>query len=297
VLVGTWAAAREAIARRGVVVHDAEGSWTARVGSVDPAEAPTGAPLALVLVKSHQTSTAAALLARVLAPDGLAVTLQNGLGPRETLAARLGPGRVGVGVATIGARLLAPGEVRVAGGRILLGESERTLSAIRGLAERMRAGGLDVATTPEPRAAIWAKLAANCAINPLTALHGITNGALLEDPEKSALLVAAAREVGAVAEAAGVKIEGDAGAFAQRVARETATNRSSMLQDLERGAPTEIDALCGAVAALGRRLGVEAPVNERLWREVRAREGRPVEGEPDPGPRRPLAGEAPRVRR
>ena len=56
----------------------------------------------------------------------------------------------------------------------------------------------------------------------------------------------------------------------------TAGNRSSMLQDLERGAVTEIDALCGAVITEGRRLGVPTPVNEDLWREVREREGRPL---------------------
>jgi 2-dehydropantoate 2-reductase len=49
-----------------------------------------------------------------------------------------------------------------------------------------------------------------------------------------------------------------------------------MQRDLDRGAITEIDALNGAVAAEGRRLGVPVPENELLWRQVREREGRPA---------------------
>ena len=275
-LVGSWVAAREAIARRGVVVDDAFGRWTARLEAVSPAETPTDVPLALVLVKSHQTAHAAETLARALAPAGLAVTLQNGLGNREALADRLGPQRVAVGVATIGARLLSPGEVRVAGGRVLLGADDANRSRVERLAERMQAGGLDAAVAQDWAPAVWAKLASNCAINPLTALNGVTNGALLEDAVSRTTLLAAAREVAAVADAAGVRLDVDAGLFAEQVARETAENRSSMLQDLERGAATEIDALCGAIVAEGRRHRVPTPVNETLWRRVRAREGRPI---------------------
>jgi 2-dehydropantoate 2-reductase len=61
-------------------------------------------------------------------------------------------------------------------------------------------------------------------------------------------------------------------AVVEAVARDTADNRSSMLQDLERGAPTEIDAICGAVVGAGDRLGVPTPVNRCLWQLVRALE-------------------------
>jgi ketopantoate reductase len=64
----------------------------------------------------------------------------------------------------------------------------------------------------------------------------------------------------------------DAADFAEAVAARTGENRSSMLQDVERGAPTEIDALCGAVVVTGRKLCVATPVNESLWQRVRALE-------------------------
>jgi len=288
-LVGTWTAAREAIARRGVVVHEPGCSWSAPLETAPLEEPPEGCPLALVLVKSHQTGRVAPALARALAPEGLAVTLQNGLGHRQALEGTLGPYRVAVGVALLGARLLGPGEVRVVPGRILLGEEKPTATAVHRLAERLRAAGQDVETTREIDRAIWAKLAANCGINPLSALLRVTNGALLDDPETRRLLRAAALEVAAVAAGRGIALADDPAALAEQVAAATATNDSSMRQDLERGSMSEIDVLNGAVVAEGRRLGVPTPVNERLWRGVREQEGRPMP-EPTRGPRARPAG-------
>jgi len=137
-----------------------------------------------------------------------------------------------------------------------------------------------VETTRDLDRVVWSKLAANCAINALTALTGRTNGELLEDEAALGTLREAAREVGAVAAARGTPLGEDAAAIAEDVARATARNHSSMKQDLERGTPTEIDFLNGAVVEAGRRLSVPTPVNERLWRGVREREGRPVPTDP-----------------
>jgi 2-dehydropantoate 2-reductase len=83
------------------------------------------------------------------------------------------------------------------------------------------------------------------------------------------MLEAAAREVGAVAAALGIRLARDAAEIAVAVARRTAINRSSMLQDVERGAPTEIEALNGAVVREAERLGVAVPVNRHLLAEIR----------------------------
>jgi 2-dehydropantoate 2-reductase len=230
----------------------------------------------LVLVKSPQTRVVAPLAARAVSPSGRIVTLQNGLGNREALEKEAGAGRVALGVALLGATLLAPGEVRVIPGRVVLGEEPGHEDALRVLAARLREGGLEVDRTRDVPRLVWRKLAANCAINPLTGLAGVSNGALLKDDAHREALLAVAREVGAVAAALGVDLGADPGALAAEVARTTASNRSSMLQDLERGAPTEIDAMNGAVVAEGRRRDVPTPVNESLWRRVREREGRPV---------------------
>jgi 2-dehydropantoate 2-reductase len=118
---------------------------------------------------------------------------------------------------------------------------------------------------------VWGKLVASASINPLTALLQIPNGELLQRPAAAALLDAAAREVAAVAKARGTRLPfEDAGAYAAEVARNSAGNSSSMLQDVRRGSETEIDAINGAVAGEAVRLGVAAPVNRTLWQLVRA---------------------------
>jgi 2-dehydropantoate 2-reductase len=225
---------------------------------------------ALVLVKSWQTATAAGQLAASLAEDGVALTLQNGAGNREKLVDALGAERVALGVTTTGATLLEPGCVRPAGeGVVSLGMHSR----LGPLADRLRAAGFVVEDAPDPDALLWGKLVINAAINPLTALLGVPNGALLERPPARSLLAEAAREAAAVAAAQGLRLPFDdpVGA-AERVAQRTAANRSSMLQDVQRGAPTEIDAICGAIVTAGEQAGVQTPVNRILWQLVKAQE-------------------------
>jgi 2-dehydropantoate 2-reductase len=272
-VAGTWAEGLESIGRHGIAVEDETGQWSARVATAALSD-PVTAHFVLVLVKSTRTAAVAAIAAGALEAGGRIVTLQNGLGNREVLARAAGQDRVAVGVATLGATLLGPGRVRAFPGRIAVGAaSPRPLA---GLIEAFEAAGVPTETTPDIDRLVWQKLAVNCAINPTGALLGLPNGALLESAETRARMAAAAREVGAVAAARGIDLRSDPSELAREVAAATAGNRSSMLQDLDRGAETEIDALCGAVVTEGRRLGVGTPVNELLWRAVREREGRPV---------------------
>jgi 2-dehydropantoate 2-reductase len=141
------------------------------------------------------------------------------------------------------------------------------------VAEVFQRAGLSAETVPDEAAEglLWGKLAVNCGINALTALLRVPNGELLRRPEARALMEAAADECARVARARGIALPyADAGVQARRVADSTASNRSSMFQDILRGAPTEVDAINGAVAQAGAALGVPTPINETLWRLVRA---------------------------
>jgi 2-dehydropantoate 2-reductase len=130
---------------------------------------------------------------------------------------------------------------------------------------------LEVQEVGDLQGLIWGKLAINAGINPLTALLQVINGELLERPDAKHLMARAAKEVAAVAVAKGIKLSPqDAETQILEVAWRTAKNRSSMYQDVLRGAPTEIDVICGAVVREGRRLRIPTPVNEILWRLVRA---------------------------
>jgi 2-dehydropantoate 2-reductase len=268
-LLGTWAEALEAVRTRGIRVENSGQAVEARVRACGVPADCAGAPLALVLVKSWQTERAATMLEECLAPDGIAVTLQNGLGNREKLAAHLGEARVSLGVTTSGATLLGPGHIRAGGDGVTHLANREDLVP---LAELLESAGFDVESADDVEALAWGKAVINAAINPVTALLRFPNGELLSPSQVGAWEVScnAALEAAAVAAARGVRLPFDdpVGQVAE-VARRTAENRSSMLQDVERGRPTEIDAINGAIASEGERLGVPTPVNRMLWNLVR----------------------------
>ncbi len=272
-LAGTW---REALARAadpGIVVDEDGATWTARVAAARRDVLPRGAfDLTLVLVKAHQTAAVAPAAAAATRDDGLVLTLQNGWGNREVLQAAAA-GRVAAGTSVTGIAVVGPAHVRGGHRRTRVGRDAAIAARVDGVAALFNRAGIATEVTDAIDAQLWAKLAVNCAINPLSALLGWTNGALAADESARATVAAAAREVGAVAHRRGTPVEGDPAEAALGVARATADNRSSMLQDLERGAPTEIDWINGAVCREGRRVGVPTPVNDDLWRAVRRRQG------------------------
>jgi 2-dehydropantoate 2-reductase len=130
----------------------------------------------------------------------------------------------------------------------------------------LRGAGFNVETAADLQALQWGKLVINAAINPLTAVLGVKNGELVARAETRELLGALAREAAAVAAAQGIELPyGDPASAAEHVALRTAHNTSSMLQDIRRGAPTEVDQISGAVVRLGSQIGVPTPFNRVLW--------------------------------
>ncbi len=132
------------------------------------------------------------------------------------------------------------------------------------MAEVFRRAGLKCEVRGDIEAALWEKLLVNVAINPLTAILRVPNGVLPGLPEAWEMALAAATEALAVARAAGVAVAGDPEALVRRVCTATAANRSSMLQDVLAGRPTEIEALNAQVVSRGETLGVPTPVNRML---------------------------------
>ncbi|MCB9135705.1 MAG: 2-dehydropantoate 2-reductase [Anaerolineales bacterium] len=266
-MLGTWPKGLRAL-QHGVQLEDngKETIYPVRATS-NPADC-FGMRHALVLVKAWQTERAAHQLGMCLAPDGVALTLQNGYGNREILAKSLGVNNVALGVTTTGATLTGPGRVRPGGQGTISVESHPRLEPIIPL---LRDAGFVVEETPNADSLVWSKLVINAAINPLTALLRIPNGELLERPSARALMADLAREAAAVAAAAHIPLTFlDPVAAAEDVARRTATNHSSMYQDIQRGAPTEIDAICGAIVHVGEKLGVATPVNKTIWKLIKA---------------------------
>ena len=272
-LAGTWAEALARAASPGITVFEGDTEWTARVDARHRDTLAQGAfALTLVLVKAPQTASVASIAAAATAGDGLIATLQNGWGNREILQAAA-PGRVSAGVSVSGIAVVGPARVRGGHRRTILGYDRDTETRVRAAAARLNAAGIATEVRDAIDGALWLKLAVNCAINPLSALEARTNGELAADPTARATLAAAAAEAGAVARERSTPLDRDPVEEALAVAHATASNRSSMRQDLERGAATEVDHINGAVCREGRRVGVPTPVNDRLWRAIRRRQG------------------------
>ncbi|HUQ41515.1 MAG TPA: 2-dehydropantoate 2-reductase [Candidatus Limnocylindrales bacterium] len=223
---------------------------------------------AIVAVKTHGTAWAAGMAKRIVANDGVAITLQNGLGNYEALRDAVGEERAAVGVIYVGARLDESGDLHATGpGRAELGQPAGAVprERLRALAVALTAGGMAITVVDDPWPSVWRKVVTNAAVNPTTALLGCVNSDLLSDRAASLIADRLAREVARVATASGVPVpDDDAVTWWRQMAELTGANRSSMLQDVEAKRATEVDAICGAVYREGQRRGVEAPLNQAM---------------------------------
>lgn len=264
-MLGTWREGLGAL-RRGGAHLDGLGTFRVRVtNSPDDFQ---GLKYALVLVKSWQTERAGQQLVKCIHDDGLVVTLQNGLGNDVILSNFLGRKRVTQGVTTVGATLLAPGHVQSNGGGAVTLEESPRLAEFNKI---LRAANFDLNLVSDIQPFVWGKLMVNAAINPLTALLKVKNGELLANPSAPGLIKNLSREVASVAAATGIILPYPIPEQAvEDVARETSDNISSMLQDVLRGSPTEVDAINGAVITSGELKGVATPYNRAAWLLVKA---------------------------
>ena len=258
----------ECLNREGIRIEGVSGEHHVRVPvSVLPADT-VGADLFLVCVKSYNTRAAVEAVKPHLKDEARVLTLQNGVGNIEILGQAIGLDRVWGGVTSQGATVLSPGRVRHAGtGPTVIGPAgnanqAEALAAVAGIFTR--AGfPAQVETRVEPL--IWSKLIVNVGINPLTAITRLKNGRLLEYPGTRMIMEQAVNEAVAVARAQGIElIYSDPIARVRTVARATADNVASMLQDVLAHRQTEIDSINGAVIEYGRKSGVDTPINEVL---------------------------------
>ena len=269
-LVDVWEEHVRAINERGLRVRGVGGERTIRVAATTKPGEVGPVDLVLIFVKSYDTEKAAADALPMASGETAFLTLQNGLGNVEKIAGVVGSHRVVVGVTAQGSTLLGPGEIRHAGvGATTIGElNGATTARILKIKEAFNRAGLATEVSASILDAVWSKVLVNVGINALTALTGLRNGELLAFPEIRGVMRRAVLEAQEVAEAKGVRIGGDPVEKVYEVAEATAANRSSMLQDIDRGRRTEVGALNGAIVEMGRRLGVDTPVNEALTAAV-----------------------------
>jgi len=274
-LVDVWREHVEAINAEGLRIGSHEGSRTIGVKATTDPSSVGPADLIILFVKSYDTLEATRDALPMVSDDTVFLSLQNGLGNVEKISEAAGSDGVIPGTTAHGCTLIGPGDIFHAGsGPTIIGErSGRVSERVRGIRDALERAGFETEISRNINGALWSKVLVNVGINPLTALTRLRNGELLDDPEIKGVMRKAVEEAIEVAEALGIDLGyGDHVERVYDVARATALNRSSMLQDVERGRRTEIDALNGAVVRLARGLGVDVPMNDALTAAVRGLE-------------------------
>jgi 2-dehydropantoate 2-reductase len=221
---------------------------------------------AIVFVDANSTRQAARIAEQVLAPDGFAMTLQNGIGNVEALSERLGEARVLAGVSMDSANYRAPGHASYTNqGPIYLGELHgKTTPRLEAMAAALVKAGFKAHLTDRARDYIWEKFTLNCAVNPIAALTGLRGGEFIRIEEISALQDRVLDEAFAVAAAKGIR-------YPNAKLRESIKelcyrryNQPSMLQHVTQGRRTEIDALNGALVREAKLYSIPTPYNETI---------------------------------
>lgn len=273
-LTSHWAEHIAAIRAHGVELHTLEGTiQQVPLTILSPADPlPSDIQVAFISVKSRQTAIAAQQAAQSLGPDGIAITMQNGVGNLELLANAVGEERAFLGVTAHGATLLAPGVVRHTGQGATMIAIKPDYTKSQLLGETLTAAGFTTTLEPNIDKVLWRKLLVNVGINALTAILNVPNGGLVENRAAQAVMQEAIAEATLVAHTKGIPIADDGMERALEVARRTASNISSMLADIRRGVETEIDVMNGAVVREGERLGIDTPVNWTLTTLIHALE-------------------------
>ena len=229
----------------------------------------------LVVTKAQDTVAALELIAHRLGPETRAVLLQNGMGTADAVHARFPALVTVIGTTTNAAFRPAPRRiVRTRRGETWLGDGPLPLSAVerKPLADSLAASGLHAAWDRDLKTRLWHKLVLNCAVNPVTALLDLPNGALAETGPARALVAAVCAEAAAVMRAEG--LAADARELVEhvvRLAHESGRNVSSMRADVRAGQPTEIDYINGYLVGRAHAHGLHAPCNRTLVELIRLR--------------------------
>jgi 2-dehydropantoate 2-reductase len=225
----------------------------------------------VITTKAYDVSEAVASIAHLLSEDSVVVLLVNGMGLAEQLAADWPQLNIFCGTTTEGAYCLAPQHIQHTGrGKTRIGKQGKKKPPPW---FDQWSDAIDTCLwDSDIEVALWSKMAINCIINPLTALHNCANGELSQRRDLITQVTTLCGEVSKVTRAAG--FTAIAAALPQLVASviaATANNRSSMLQDVERGRRTEIDYITGFLLRVADQHGIDAPHNLALIRAIKAR--------------------------
>lgn len=264
----------EALAREGLLLESVNFRERVTVGAATQPDAARDADLVLFCVKTVDTEEAARGLQPHLTPTATVVILQNGVDNAERIRAAAGIEALPA-VVYVAAAMAGPGHVKHSGRGDLVLDAAGGGRAQR-VAQVFAASAVPCRLAENFPGELWVKLIFNCAGNAVTALGRSSYGRLAESELAQQVMAAVIAEAVAVARAVGVQLPPvDFLSAGLQVARALGDATSSTAQDIERGKPTEIDALNGYVVRRGAELGVPTPVNHTLHALVKLLEEAP----------------------
>jgi 3-methyl-2-oxobutanoate hydroxymethyltransferase len=284
-LLSSWKDHVDAINKNGLIVQELNGS-TKTIKNIRATSYPEDiiakngpADIVIILVKSPYTKSAAEKTRILLGTKPFEsdiqtiVTLQNGLGNLEIIHSELSKNainsrepRIIQGVTSQGGMVIAPGIVKHTGNGNTAFHGNPNHTHVNLIKSLFANGGVEnISIADDLESIIWGKLIINAAINPLTAILQYTNEELLKSSEAVELCTKIITEAMNVAQARGTKLPfNDPLKMTMEVLRDTAKNYSSMLRDVQRGVPTEIDFINGAIVKEGEKYGVSVEYNKRI---------------------------------
>src|SRR6266478_7501047 len=264
----------DAVNSRGLVVDKSQGLERIRARATTEMSAVRDCSLILLCVKANDTSATAAQMAPFVRRDATVVCLQNGVDNAERVRAAASVLAIAAAV-YVAVSMPEPGRVKhLARGDLIIGPPSEKTTDIAKVFER---AGIPCRISENIEGELWLKLLRNCALNAISALGHARYGEIAQNANAKQLMQNIVDEVLAVARAARIVMPGvhdrESGmAAAMELAMQMSDAFSSTAQDLNRGRPTEIDALNGYVARRGAELGVPVPVNHALFTLVKLAE-------------------------
>lgn len=232
------------------------------------------ADVLFLCVKSYDLDSCIENCLPLIGDGTVVIFLQNGIGHLD-FCRNLVRGIPVFGTTSEGANLVGTGKVVHAGrGSTFLGfpeqqSSQKSLFSLLKVVAILNEAGLQTTYVENIVTRLWAKLFVNTGINALTALHGCSNGHLLNDERLMAEMKKAVQEAALVAEKSEIPLLTDPLKECVTVCQNTANNISSMLQDVRAERKTEIDSINGAVVLAGTKIGVATPVNTSLLERIK----------------------------
>jgi len=269
-----------AIQAKGLKINGILGDHIFKLKAMKHASEVDTADLVIVTTKTYDTLEAAKSAKHLIAGGAAVLLIQNGLGTEEVVAKALNTTKVLRATTCMGALRTTPGVVTATGcGLTEIGSRyPENYELVEHLSNMMKEVGFNVRTSDNIEGVVWTKTLVNCGINPVGALTGLTNGEVYRNKALRGLIVRLVKEAVQVVEALGIELTTeDPVRYALGTAKATGDNVNSMLQDLQAGKRTEIDAITGEVIRLAKELGIKTPSSEAVYALVKALESKYLE--------------------